>query len=117
MFQENSPERIVAILPPSSRNGKSGLGERALIGIIIAAIILALLIGITSYFSWRYWRRENDGLDLDENKPSKGDFPELRGLSTHPAELAISRPGELGVHQDMRHEADSKEVPGELPAC
>lgn len=58
LFKDNNPSVIVAVQPPHKSSSKSGLSHGALIGIIVAAVVLLLVAGSGAYIFIRYRKKK-----------------------------------------------------------
>ncbi len=117
IFKENSDELIIAIHPPSTGNGKSGLSRGALIAIIVASIVFAMILGTCGYifFLVRKKRKLRGADTVGDGNPTEqkhaSDVSEL--VAGEPRHKYASNTSEL-VSEELRHELGNLETSAEL---
>ncbi len=94
LFQEGIQEQIVSIYPPAQiTKVKTGLGRNALIGIIVACVVVVMILLTGGYIFYRYKKRKQ--------------------VQELPAESVAATPAATTTAQ--KHVSDMSEMNGDVP--
>ncbi|RDW76161.1 hypothetical protein BP5796_06982 [Coleophoma crateriformis] len=119
IFEENNPERIIAIYPPVAEKSKSGLPRSAMIGIIVAVVVFIMILATCFFICIRIKKKKK------KTKKQIGDISAYTEMAAkHDSAISelmaeqmrakhASEVSEM-MGQDMRHELIAMESPMEL---